>query len=342
MRADDVSMKNERISVIVPVYNAGYYLEPCVRSLRNQSYDSLEIILVDDGSTDGSGKLCDSLAETDRRIRVIHQANQGQGAARNAGIQTALGEWIVFADSDDLVLPVYVSHLYELAAQNHAEIAVTSCRKEADSADLEGLLRRPAGKGDSAAEVFTSEDAICRMWYQKEISNSPCAKIFHRRLWEHQMFPAGIIYEDLAVMYRLFAETDRVVYASYQDYIYRLRADSTMTSCYNARKMDRVRVSRQLLDWSEDKSAALRRAAEERFFLSNVQVLREIPYDRSRYGRELQTLRSNIRATRRSVLTNPEVKRSNRAIAAASFLGMPFLKWLGNCYSKARRLLRHY
>ena len=112
------------ISVVVPVYNVEHYLKKCVDSICHQTYRNLEIILVDDGSTDCSGSLCDEFATSDSRIRVIHKSNGGLSDARNAGMELASGEWWMFVDSDDYIAPDTAETLLLAAVENHCEIAV--------------------------------------------------------------------------------------------------------------------------------------------------------------------------------------------------------------------------
>ena len=114
------------ISVIVPVYNVEDYLDACVTSITTQSYSNLEILLIDDGSTDRSGDMCDSLALSDSRIRVLHKTNGGLSDARNHGIDIATGSFIVFVDSDDTISPDAISTLYSLAAEHNADIAMAT------------------------------------------------------------------------------------------------------------------------------------------------------------------------------------------------------------------------
>ena len=115
---------SDLISVIVPVYNVEQYLEKCVDSIKNQSYPHLEILLIDDGATDSSGQLCDTLAETDSRIKVFHKANGGLSDARNYGLQHASGAFILFLDSDDYIHPHMIESLYEQMIKEDADVSV--------------------------------------------------------------------------------------------------------------------------------------------------------------------------------------------------------------------------
>lgn len=119
-------MENIKVSVIVPIYNTEKYIEECIQSICNQTYNNLEIILVDDGTKDSAGKIADKYAAIDSRITVIHKQNQGVSAARNSGLDIATGDYICFADSDDYLMPDYVEYLLGLAIDNNVEIALTT------------------------------------------------------------------------------------------------------------------------------------------------------------------------------------------------------------------------
>ena len=129
------------VSVIVPVYNVEKYLKRCVDSILAQSFADFELILVDDGSTDGSGLICDELAKTDNRITVQHNPNQGVSAARNNGIEAATGEWITFIDSDDYVLPDYLLSLYQGALESCADLVVTGIKHVFENAPDKVIVR---------------------------------------------------------------------------------------------------------------------------------------------------------------------------------------------------------
>ncbi|MDQ1143763.1 glycosyltransferase involved in cell wall biosynthesis [Bacillus sp. SORGH_AS 510] len=115
-----------KVSVIVPIYNVEKFLSKCIETIINQSYKNLEIILVDDGSPDRSGEICDEYAAKDKRIKVIHQKNSGVSSARNAGINAATGDYVCFADGDDYLMPDYVEYLMDLAVRNDADISLTT------------------------------------------------------------------------------------------------------------------------------------------------------------------------------------------------------------------------
>ena len=154
-------MSQSLISVIVPVYNVKEYLNTCVESILNQTHENLEVILVDDGSTDGSGEICDSYAKTDTRVQVLHTTNGGQAAARNRGIEVCKGEYLTFIDSDDSMEPELIETLY--LAQKKSGANLVSCRWRNVYED--GRIERSSGQTNGSVTVG-KEEALRRMLYQ--------------------------------------------------------------------------------------------------------------------------------------------------------------------------------
>ena len=182
------------ISVIIPVFNVEDYLEACVNSVISQSYENLEIILVDDGSTDRSAKLCNSLAVKDLRIKTLHKPNGGLSSARNYGIDSATGDYITFVDSDDTITPDAISTLYSLVNQHNTLISMATfnnrCRSRNRIIILPGI------------------DAASRMLYQNDMDSSAWNKLYHSSLFQKHRFTEGIYYEDIDFVIQLLPEVD--------------------------------------------------------------------------------------------------------------------------------------
>lgn len=207
-----------RVSVIIPVYKVEKYIKQCVDSVLNQSFRDIEIILVDDGSPDDCGSICDSYAETDERVRVIHQKNMGLSAARNAGIEAAVGEYLMFVDSDDWVEQNFCKVPYELAEAHGADL-VMFCSTE-----------RLQNCGMPADGIKTEEEAL---W----IIATPCGvgvaawnKLYHRSIFESIRYPVGRYYEDSAVIADVIHTAKRIYYSKAQLYNYRHRRGSITMS----------------------------------------------------------------------------------------------------------------
>lgn len=204
-------MNNVLISIIVPVYNARVYIERCVNSLLAQVYQNIEIILVDDGSTDGSGLICDELASKYSNIRVIHQANAGASLARKKGIEQAKGEYLMFADSDDYVSANYVSALYSALRKYGTDIALCPVQRiEVGST--------PDFKTDTES-VLLSQKELLRRFFKYEFWGYPAA-CYKRDLFDNINFPTATVNEDYYVKAQMFAQEKGVAYVDTSLYFY--------------------------------------------------------------------------------------------------------------------------
>lgn len=208
----------DKISVIVPVYGVEPYLRKCLDSLVGQSYRNLEIILIDDGSPDRCGKICDEYAEKDSRIRVIHKENGGVSSARNAGLGIASGEWIGWVDSDDWVELDMFEYLLGNALDYQAEIAVCS--------RVERYKEHHIFRGWEETLILNREEAMGLLLENDQMQNYLCDKLWKRELFRGIVFPEGKTFEDIAVMHRLFERASRVVCLPEWKYNYYQRAGS--------------------------------------------------------------------------------------------------------------------
>lgn len=224
--------KKEKISVIVPVYNVEAYLDRCVYSILNQTYQNLEIILIDDGSTDASPAKCDAYAAKDGRIKVLHKPNGGLSDARNAGLALAEGTYIGYVDSDDWIEPDMYASLYRACVDNHAQLAV--CRYFEEYKD-----RTKAG-GNGTVVPLTREELLKIYISGHEeyvIYNSVWSKLFQRELVEGMQFPKGRNSEDIMYTTRAFCRLNRAVYLDRCLYHYVLDRDGSIMNASRAERM---------------------------------------------------------------------------------------------------------
>lgn len=228
---------DKRISVIVPVYNVEAYLNRCVDSILAQSFKQLEIILVDDGSTDRSSAICDMYAGQDERIRVIHKENGGLSDARNAGLQIAAGEYIGFVDSDDWIEPDMYRDMYEAAVKHDAQVAV--CRyaeiyKDRIVDDSQGdvvLLNR-----NEVLDIYICEHP------QYRIYNSVWSKLFCRKVIENLQFPKGRNSEDIVFTTKAFCRLERCVYLDSAYYNYVREREGSIMNEFSGERMLRDEI----------------------------------------------------------------------------------------------------
>ena len=218
---------NQTISVIVPVFNVAGYLPQCVDSILSQDYGNLEVILIDDGSTDGSGEICDRYAALDSRVRVIHQKNGGAAAAKNAGLRLATGEYLAFADSDDYLEPGAYGFLMKVLLENGADAVQGSFRE---------VYRNRAEEQRISEEILEGYDYLLR--FPKDFS---CAllwnKLYRRALFDGVFFEEGHKIDDEYFTYQGFLQPRKVVRADRIVYNYRKRASSVMSSPESAERL---------------------------------------------------------------------------------------------------------
>lgn len=225
------------LSIIVPVYNILEYLPRCVHSITAQTYTNLEILLVDDGSTDGTGELCDSLAKEDERIRVLHKENGGSSSARNLGISQAKGEYFGFVDSDDYISP----DMYECLYRGIAEYGVKIAQVGRDEIDEQGNLLPNICEPPKEPEHIGSEDFLRELLMHRG-DCSFCTKLVHRDLFREQGFPIGKLNEDFYLLVHMLAEIDGIVSLPEQAYHVFYRIGS------NSRKADKENFSQVFSD----------------------------------------------------------------------------------------------
>lgn len=223
-----------KISVIVPVYRAEAYLRSCIDSILSQTFSDLEILLVDDGSPDNSGVICDEYAAREPRISVIHQKNQGQAAARNHALAQAKGEWICFVDSDDLIHPQMLELLYNAAVTGGAPISMCEML---EAAELPADFSKPQ---DARFTVLTMDEKTLAALYDADAYPAwvACAKLIRRGFIENYPFREGRVYEDNEAVCRWVCGAGKLAKLDHALYFYRKNPESTTKSTFSLKKLD--------------------------------------------------------------------------------------------------------
>ncbi len=224
-------MSKELISVIVPVYNVEKYMERCIDSIIAQTLKNIEIILVDDGSTDSSGSICDRYAEFDDRIKVIHKENGGLSDARNAGMAIASGKWYSFIDSDDYITENFLEDLYTAAIDNNCRIAVCNMVRIYEDGETEKFYAPT-----NSLELLKNDKR-----YETLKQPSVCNKLFKSDLFDNVIFPKGKYYEDTFVYHILIHRANSAILTGNSGYFYYSRRDSILGQAkYTERYFDFV------------------------------------------------------------------------------------------------------
>ena len=260
---------NPLISVIVPIYNTEKYLRECIESIQRQTYSNLEIILVDDESTDHCLAICDELALKDHRIKVIHKENGGAADARNVGTLQANGEYIIYIDSDDWIHIDMFQILYEALRKTGAQAA--SCEYKTDKYRIQRIKRTEISCESCIAYQITE-----KYLYQK-MKNGPCAILLPAQVCKANLFPQGRLYEDLFTTYRFFWSCPKTVCVDPPLYFYRDNPDSAMHRAYTPRMFDEIDAVEEIVDFAKREAPTLLPAAYSRKFSAYAQVFRWIP-----------------------------------------------------------------
>lgn len=236
---------NSLITIIIPIYNVEKYLKACLTSVHQQTYQNLEVLLIDDGSSDHSVKICEYFVKFDSRFRLIQQKNQGQSVARNHGIEQATGAYIIFVDADDTLSPTHVATLYQGLSQfEGAQVAM--CRPTRDPSKIESN-HQPTTTCISGTyrELLENEDhSFARMgcW----------CKIYEKSVIENLRFPVGILHQDNVFFYEMLDKIDQLVLVHSTTYYYRRRHHSAVQGEIRPKNFDLFKRNALLYEWFQN------------------------------------------------------------------------------------------
>ncbi len=317
------------ISVIVPIYKVEAYLCRCVDSLLAQTYDNLEIILVDDGSPDGCGRICDAYAEQDPRVRVIHKENGGLSSARNAGIDVAKGTYLGFVDSDDWLDPHAYEWMMEMALEEQLMLV---CAGRYDYSSH----REEAKKGlcPVSREVISGEELVKRIFLWDNVDSAAWDKLYHRSLFRQIRYPLGVVSEDLPVTYRIALDAGRVGMLDRPVYYYFHREGSITTAAFSRKSLQPSDHTEKILDHIRREYPMLSEYATS-FHVSHLgyvcmfmelagkDVLRQ-------YAEEYRKKRNQLRSFLPFILKSPLIKKKDR------------LTWITICFGCYGALRKAY
>lgn len=318
------------VSVILPAYDAERWLEAAVASVTAQTVRDWELVLVDDGSTDGTPALCDCLAAGDRRIRVFHTPNGGPSVARNNGLDVATGDWITFLDADDLLHPKFLETMLETANRTDADIV--NCGMVRFSGERSAFAEN---NYDVKTDIYGPVQAMrLAMHQQCGVHTSASGKLYNRSLWKTTRFTPGTWYEDLDVFYRVWSYCSKFVQLDVALYGYRQHSESFLHK-YTPRRRDVLLVTERMETWVAEYCPELLPAARDRRMSANFNMflLSEEAVRQGQAAREdiLDLQRQCfdvIRERRFQSLFGPYTRPKNRIGALVSYLGPSVLRLL--------------
>lgn len=322
----------QKVSIVVPVFNVCDYLPKCVDSLLGQSYKNIEVVLVDDGSFDGSELLCDGYVAADKRVKVIHKENGGLSSARNAGIREVTSEWITFVDSDDYVEQDYVEVLLSLARSHDADISVTSFKFVTP--------RKTVDHGTGEVAVMPSEIAIRRMLLNDGFDMGAWAKLYKATYFDKYEFPEGRLFEDSLATYQVMSEASTVVFKSVGLYHYINRADSIVNGHFSPRKFDLIEMTKQAEAFISERYPNLNGEAHRRVVWAYFSTLNQVANSgtRNQIQRYAPALVEYLLSQKTFIMGNSFVpKRDKIAYLMLRVFGLKGYRRAWNLYERTTR-----
>lgn len=315
------------VTIVVPVYNVEEYLDRCVQSIVTQTYSNLEIILVDDGSPDRCGEMCDDWAQKDNRILVFHKDNGGLSDARNYGIKRAHGEYISFIDSDDWVTKYYIQHLVDAIEKDNADLAMCWYKKVSKFEEL--------NINDSSLikyKYLLTEGCLGDLLYQKKTDTCAWGKLYSNRLFSILNYPVGKLYEDIPVTYAAILASKRIARIENEDYYYFQRNNSIQHMEFNKQKLDAIRHIKAMTDEIQINYPALKKACVCRYFsvLNNMLFQIGNTEDSSEL---ISYLWNEIKKYRKVILFDRNARKKARIAAAISYGGYKFMLKMYNQFN---------
>lgn len=317
------------ISIIIPIYNVELYLEKCINSVLKQTYKNIEIILVNDGSTDNCRKICEDFLKLDSRVKVFHKENGGLSDARNYGISNATGEYITFIDSDDYVKEDFIEKLYSAITRNKCDIAI--CGHE----DLypDRIKTYEFSEKNVCEKVMDKEETLKHMLYKDGYDVSAWAKLYKKSLFDKVSFPKGRLFEDAATTYKLIILSEKIVYINYIGYEYVIRKNSISNENFNERKLDLILSTNEMCDEIENLFPNLKDACIRRRVYANFSTLRFMKNISNDYDEKISEMICMIKKYKMNILLDRNTPKRDKFAILSLMLGKNIFFSMWSIYS---------
>ena len=318
---------NPAISVVVPVYNVKDYLRACVNSILRQTFSDFELILIDDGSTDGSEDLCEELSGLDDRIVCLHKENGGLSDARNYGIEHMHGTYVTFIDSDDWVEKTYLEYLHTNIQLQDSDISTCIfVMRHGDTA-------KPWKQLPTEPVVMTGHDALLSMLYEEAVNVSAHGKLYRSSLFDNVRYPIGKRYEDVGTTYKLLYKAQTVAVGGAPLYNYIMRQGS-ITHTGSAGILDRYQLARQAYADLRNDKPDVERAARRYLSFHELSVLRSCDLHDFNQREQAQQIKSDILEHRKSVLADSRTPSRDRIALTILPFGLNTYQWAWSLYAR--------
>lgn len=312
------------VCLVVPVFNAARYIDECLQSIASQSFRNIRIIVIDDGSTDGSVEKIENFCQADDRFFLVKAPHAGVSAARNLGIEMAAEHYIGFVDADDCLHPGAIKRMTDTLYETSSQVCIASFERGQDFV--------PHKQKPSIPLVFDYSTAMRHALYQRYIMNAPWGMLMERSLLGDDIrFREGIRYEDLDAFYRFYEKASRITFLRETLYFYR-QAPGSFMQTWSQDRLDVLDVTDRMAEYMRVNHPELHRAALDRRFSAHFNMLLEMLKLHVRDPHPVRRCLKTIHAGRANAITDPRVRIKNKLGALASFGGTGFLKILARFY----------
>lgn len=324
--------KNNLVSIVVPIFNSQKYLKDVVDRIVNQTYKDLEIILVNDGSTDNSSNICKSYQKKDSRVIVINKDNGGLSSARNVGTKIATGEYIAYIDSDDLISKNYIEYLINNLKSSNADLSICGVRtfKDGTTPVFDSL-----DKNNNIFE-FDNRDALIDWLYMKHIWTGVLGKLIKKEIATKCMFPEGKYYEDIIPVYTWIKNSKKIVFGDSILFAYRISSNQQSAKGFSDREMDCIafyqELQRKIFNDFQDSFYLLKKPLANRLISANMHIFLKLPLEG--FEKERQLIWDNICKNRKISLWDNKSRLKVNIALILSFLGKNNFLRIGRAITK--------
>lgn len=322
-------MDKPLISVVIPVFNVENYISKCLKSVVNQTYKNIEIIIINDGSTDDSRKVCKSFVGLDSRFKLFDKTNGGLSDARNYGVSKSNGEFITFLDSDDYIDKDYVEYLYTLLEKNNVKMSICQHRTIFSNGRVEDHTYH-------GIEKVGSEEVLRRLLYSNEIDTSTWAKLYERKLFEDIIFPVGKTYEDIATTYKLIIKAKYVAVGRKEKYNYVYRSQSIVNKNFNLNKLDLIEMTNNMGNDVINEFPSLAKGVTRRKVYAEMSTLNQFNGVK-KYPKIRKNIIEQIRSNGYKVLSDANSPLRDKVAIILLYLGYPTYALFWRTYIKIKK-----
>lgn len=319
------------ISVMIPIYNVDKYLNKCIDSVLNQTYSNLEIILVNDGSTDKSTEICKQYEQLDNRIKVINKEYGGVSDARNVCVDVAKGKYIAFVDSDDYISSDYIEYMYNLINKYNTPLAICRVKEVWNNTNLKQIEQ----ESNETSQLLNSKQAFYNLLFDKGIEVSVYAKLYKRELFEGIRFPKGKVYEDTAVMYKIIKKAKNIAFGTKHCYYYIARKGSISKHPeFNENEKDFIRFTSEMLNFIEKRYPDLKDAVKRFDLYARFRILKMLVFTNPRNREMEKEYVKMIRKNQKEVFKYKDTPTKDKYAIILLNMGLPIFKLSWRVYRK--------